>query len=54
MSPSNYLANMKLTTEEKLELTYEMYPPKIIELLDMTATSHHKVASTFFYPSSLK
>lgn len=34
---------MKLTTEEKLEQTYEMYPPKIIKLLDISAASHHKV-----------
>ena len=42
-TPSSYLAEMRLTTEEKLAGTREMYPPRIIELLDMGTTSHQKV-----------
>jgi hydrocephalus-inducing protein len=34
---------MQLTTEEKLKLTCEMRIPQIIELLDMSETTHQKV-----------
>ena len=44
LSPSAYLKDMKMTTEEKLDITTEMYPPKIIELLDIATTSHYKVS----------
>ena len=36
---------MKQTTEEKLAATQEMYPPKIIELLDIGTTSLQKETS---------
>ena len=36
---------MKQTTEEKLASTQEMYPPKIIELLDIGTTSLRKETS---------
>lgn len=36
---------MKQTTEEKLAATQEMYPPKIIELLDIGTTSLRKETS---------
>jgi len=42
-TPSSYLADMSLTTQEKLGQTREAYPPRIIELLDITTTSHQKV-----------
>ena len=42
-TPSSYLAEMRLTTEEKLGQTKEAYPPRIIELLDLATTSHQKV-----------
>ena len=44
-SPSSYLAEMKQSTEEKLAATQEMYPPKIIELLDIGTTSLRKETS---------
>ena len=44
-SPSSFLAEMKQTTEEKLAATQEMYPPKIIELLDIGTTSLRKETS---------
>ena len=34
---------MRLTTEERLVQMKEAYPPKIIELLDLTTTSHQRV-----------
>lgn len=36
---------MQLTTEEKLKLTCEMRVPQIVELLDMSETTHQKVRS---------
>lgn len=42
-TPSSYLFEMKQTTEEKLAGTREMYPPKIIQLLDIGTSSHQKV-----------
>ncbi|CAB4009701.1 Hypothetical predicted protein, partial [Paramuricea clavata] len=41
-APSAFLAEMQLTTEEKLKLTCEMRIPQIIELLDMSETTHQK------------
>ena len=44
-SPSSYLAEMKMSTEERLARITEMYPPVITELLDIGVTSHQKVSS---------
>lgn len=41
--PSVYAQEMSQSTEERLANTYEMHPPRILELLDMTETTHHKV-----------
>ena len=37
------MAEMALSTEERLKQTYEMRIPQIIELLDMSETTHQKV-----------
>lgn len=34
---------MSLSTQERLQATKEVYPPKIIELLDIGATTTNKV-----------
>jgi len=34
---------MSLSTQEKLDQTYEMRVPEIIELLDMSEMTHQKV-----------
>ena len=44
-APSAYMAEMALTTDERLKLTYEMRVPQIIELLDMSEQSLQKVHS---------
>ncbi|XP_073785286.1 hydrocephalus-inducing protein homolog isoform X1 [Danio rerio] len=43
--PSVYAREMSLTTEERLSNTFEMRPPRILELLDMSETTHHKFSS---------
>ncbi|XP_073706753.1 hydrocephalus-inducing protein homolog [Garra rufa] len=43
--PSVYAREMCQTTEERLSNTYEMHPPRILELLDMSETTHHKFSS---------
>ncbi|KAH1181798.1 hypothetical protein KIL84_005524, partial [Mauremys mutica] len=45
LTPSAFLKEMSLTTEQKLASTHEMRPPQIIELLDMSETSHQKFSS---------
>ncbi|XP_074864560.1 hydrocephalus-inducing protein homolog isoform X2 [Carettochelys insculpta] len=45
LTPSAFLREMSLTTEQKLMSTHEMRPPQIIELLDMSETSHQKFSS---------
>ncbi|XP_069073573.1 hydrocephalus-inducing protein homolog [Pleurodeles waltl] len=42
LTPSAFLMEMSLTTEQKLARTREMHPPKILQLLDMSETSHQK------------
>lgn len=37
------MAEMQLTTEERLKMTYEMRIPQIIELLDMSEQTLQKV-----------
>lgn len=46
--PSVYAREMCQTTEERLSNTYEMHPPRILELLDMSETTHHKVKYQHF------
>ena len=41
-SPSLFLAEMSLTTEQKLKDTYEMRVPEVIELLDMSEMTLQK------------
>ncbi|KAL2094101.1 hypothetical protein ACEWY4_011413 [Coilia grayii] len=45
MTPSVFAKEMSLSTEERLASTYEMHPPRILELLDMSETTHQKVSS---------
>ncbi|CAH2323836.1 Hypothetical predicted protein [Pelobates cultripes] len=45
LTPSAFLREMSLSTEQKLANTKVMYPPRIIELLDMSETSHQKFSS---------
>lgn len=52
-TPSGYLAEMRLTTEERLSRTTEMYPPQIVELLDIGVTSHQKVHTCSKSPLTL-
>ncbi|XP_015224105.2 hydrocephalus-inducing protein homolog isoform X3 [Lepisosteus oculatus] len=45
MTPSAFIKEMALTTEQRLANTYEMNPPRIIELLDMSETTHQKFST---------
>nr|XP_056718300.1 hydrocephalus-inducing protein homolog [Euleptes europaea] len=45
LTPSTFLKEMSLTTEQKLACTHEMCLPRIIQLLDMSETSHQKFSS---------
>ncbi|XP_057292027.1 hydrocephalus-inducing protein-like [Hydractinia symbiolongicarpus] len=58
--PSAFLMEMSLTTQERLDKTYEMHVPEIIELLDMSEMTHQKstivdLGSPLFqpYPSEI-
>ncbi|KAM9191706.1 LOW QUALITY PROTEIN: hydrocephalus-inducing protein homolog [Dugong dugon] len=42
LTPSEYMKEMSLTTEERLANTHVMCRPQIIELLDMGETTHQK------------
>uniref|UniRef100_A0A8D0FBW4 HYDIN/VesB/CFA65-like Ig-like domain-containing protein n=1 Tax=Strix occidentalis caurina TaxID=311401 RepID=A0A8D0FBW4_STROC len=42
LTPSAFLKEMSLTTKQSLASTREMRRPQIIQLLDMSETSHHK------------
>ncbi|XP_060779913.1 hydrocephalus-inducing protein homolog [Neoarius graeffei] len=60
LTPSKYAHEMSQTTEERLTNTYKIYPPRILELLDMSETTHHKFSAVdvdqpFFqpYPSEI-
>ncbi|XP_048371298.1 hydrocephalus-inducing protein homolog [Sphaerodactylus townsendi] len=55
LTPSTFLKEMSLTTEQKLADTHEMRLPRIVQLLDMSETSHQKFSSvdldqTLFQP----
>ncbi|XP_059682609.1 hydrocephalus-inducing protein homolog [Gavia stellata] len=45
LTPSAFLKEMSLTTEQRLSSTREMRRPRIIQLLDMSETSHQKFSS---------
>ncbi|XP_063801928.1 hydrocephalus-inducing protein homolog isoform X2 [Pseudophryne corroboree] len=45
LTPSAFLQEMSLTTEQRLANTREMRPPKIIQLLDMSESSHQKFST---------
>eukprot|EP00079_Xenopus_tropicalis_P024447 XP_012817094.1 PREDICTED: hydrocephalus-inducing protein homolog isoform X1 [Xenopus tropicalis] len=45
LTPSAFLKEMSLTTEERLASTREMHPPRIIQLLDMSETTHQKFST---------
>ncbi|KAK2841889.1 hypothetical protein Q5P01_012089 [Channa striata] len=60
VTPSVYAQELLQSTEERLANTNEMHPPRILELLDMSKTTHHKsslvdVDQALFqpYPSEL-
>ncbi|XP_025030908.1 hydrocephalus-inducing protein homolog, partial [Python bivittatus] len=55
LTPSAFLKEMSLTTEQRLANTHEMRLPRIVQLLDMSETSHQKFSSvdldrTLFQP----
>ncbi|KAJ7312066.1 hypothetical protein JRQ81_006401 [Phrynocephalus forsythii] len=55
LTPSAFLKEMSLTTEQKLASTHQMHRPRIVQLLDMSETSHQKFSSvdldqTLFQP----
>ncbi|XP_062817752.1 hydrocephalus-inducing protein homolog isoform X1 [Anolis carolinensis] len=45
LTPSAFLKEMSLTTEQRLACTREMRRPRIVQLLDMSETSHQKFSS---------
>ncbi|OCT82470.1 hypothetical protein XELAEV_18025000mg [Xenopus laevis] len=45
LTPSAFLKEMSLSTEERLANTREMHPPKIIQLLDMSETTYQKFST---------
>ncbi|NXI51133.1 HYDIN protein, partial [Chloroceryle aenea] len=45
LTPSAFLKEMSLTTEQRLASTREMRRPRIIQLLDMSESSHHKFST---------
>ncbi|XP_049928998.1 hydrocephalus-inducing protein homolog isoform X2 [Epinephelus moara] len=44
VTPSVYTQEMLQSTEERLANTNEMHQPRILELLDMSKTTHHKLS----------
>ncbi|XP_042303502.1 hydrocephalus-inducing protein homolog [Sceloporus undulatus] len=45
LTPSAFLKEMSLTTEQRLATTHEVHLPRIVQLLDMSETSHQKFSS---------
>ncbi|XP_044289866.1 hydrocephalus-inducing protein homolog [Varanus komodoensis] len=45
LTPSAFLKEMSLTTEQKMASTHEVHLPRIVQLLDMSETSHQKFSS---------
>ncbi|XP_061450040.1 hydrocephalus-inducing protein homolog isoform X1 [Rhineura floridana] len=55
LTPSEFLKEMSLTMEQKLASIHEVHLPRIVQLLDMSETSHQKFSSvdldqTLFQP----
>lgn len=48
-TPSAYLAEMRMNTEERLATVTEMYLPTITELLDIGTNSNQKVNNISTY-----
>ena len=46
MLPSEFAHETSLSTEEKLASMHVMHPPRILELLDMSETTHQKVKAS--------
>ncbi|XP_029378255.1 hydrocephalus-inducing protein homolog [Echeneis naucrates] len=44
VTPSVYTQEMLQSTEERLASTIEVHPPRILELLDMSSATHHKLS----------
>ncbi|KAG7521590.1 hydrocephalus-inducing protein-like [Solea senegalensis] len=60
VTPSVYTQEMSQSAEERLANTREVHPPRILELLDMSKTTHHKLTTVDMdqalfqpYPSEL-
>lgn len=45
VTPSVYTQEMLQSTEERLDNTKEVHLPRILELLDMSKSTHHKVTA---------
>ncbi|XP_035275425.1 hydrocephalus-inducing protein homolog [Anguilla anguilla] len=45
LTPSAFAQEMSLSTEQRLASTHQMCPPRILELLDMSETTHQKSSS---------
>ncbi|XP_075181569.1 hydrocephalus-inducing protein homolog [Anomaloglossus baeobatrachus] len=45
LTPSAFLREMSFTTEQRLANTRDMRPPRIIQMLDMSETTHQKFSS---------
>ncbi|KAJ8406634.1 hypothetical protein AAFF_G00302080 [Aldrovandia affinis] len=45
LTPSAFAREMSQSTEQRLANTHEMHPPRILELLDMSETTHQKSSS---------
>ncbi|XP_044126636.1 hydrocephalus-inducing protein homolog [Bufo gargarizans] len=45
LTPSAFLREMSFTTEQRLASTREMHPPRIVQMLDMSETTHQKFSS---------
>ncbi|KAG2469945.1 HYDIN protein, partial [Polypterus senegalus] len=45
LTPSAFMKDMNLTTEQKLASTHEMCPPQIIEMMDMSENSYSKLST---------
>lgn len=53
VTPSVYTLEMLQSTEEHLANTNEVHPPRILELLDMSKTTHHNVNAIQCFDSSV-
>ena len=46
MTPSQYMFQMSMNTEQKLANMHTMNVPQKVELLDMSETTHQKVSQS--------